>query len=219
MSPLLFIIIMEYLHTILHKLKHVLDFNYHSKCENLHIINLSFTYDLLLFARGDPTSVNLLMQAYNDFSSSTGLVVNPAKCKVYYGRVEQMAKEEIQAITYFKEGSFPIIYLSIPFTNKKLSSQNCMMLVEKITNRIKHWSSRLLSYAGILQLIRSVLFSISNYRLQFFPLSKRIFQNIEAICRSFLWTGKSEVTRKSPIAWNKVCAPEKQGDLNLISLQ
>ena len=44
-------------------------------------------------------------------------------------------------------------------------------------------------------------------------------RRIEAVCRSFLWTGKSCVTKKSPVAWNKVCAPKNQGGLNVISFQ
>jgi hypothetical protein len=40
-SPLLFVIVMEYLQRMLHCLKKVPDFNFHSKCENLNIINLS----------------------------------------------------------------------------------------------------------------------------------------------------------------------------------
>lgn len=52
-SPLLFVIVMEYLHKKLKKLEKVLYFNYHSNCEKLHIINLTFADDLLLFTRWD----------------------------------------------------------------------------------------------------------------------------------------------------------------------
>lgn len=42
LSPLLFFIIMEYLHRVLQKLKHIPDYNFHSKCEKLSIISTSF---------------------------------------------------------------------------------------------------------------------------------------------------------------------------------
>lgn len=48
-SPLLFVIMMEYLHRTLQKLEKVHAFNFHSKREKLHIINLSFIDDLLIF--------------------------------------------------------------------------------------------------------------------------------------------------------------------------
>lgn len=64
LSPLLFVIVMEYLHRPLQKLSHIPDFTFHSKCERLHIVNLSFADDLLLFARGDTQSVALVMSIF-----------------------------------------------------------------------------------------------------------------------------------------------------------
>lgn len=95
MSPLLFVIVMEYMHKTLHKLRYIPNFIFQSKCEKLHIINISFTDDLLLFAIGDSTSLKLLMKAFSDFSKSKSIIVNSPKCKVYYGGVEDTTKKEI----------------------------------------------------------------------------------------------------------------------------
>lgn len=53
LSPLLLVVVMEYLQRVFQNLKNLPDFNFHSKCEKLGIINLSFADDLLLFSRGD----------------------------------------------------------------------------------------------------------------------------------------------------------------------
>lgn len=87
LSPLIFVIVMEYLYRIQQQLKEDANFNFHSKCEKMGIINLSFTEDLLLFTRGDHGSVSPLMQYFNKFTSSTGLSANPIKCKIYYNNV------------------------------------------------------------------------------------------------------------------------------------
>jgi hypothetical protein len=50
------------------------------------------------------------------------------------------------------------------------------------------------------------------------PLPKKVIHKINAICRSFLWSGGAVITRKSPVSWEHVCAPKAQGGLNLISL-
>lgn len=73
LSAMLFLLVMEYLPMVMHKLKTKPNFNYHSKCEKLDIINLSFADDLLLFAREDSISVNLLMGVFNRFTNSTDL--------------------------------------------------------------------------------------------------------------------------------------------------
>ncbi|CAK8544798.1 unnamed protein product [Lathyrus sativus] len=84
-SPLLFVLTMEYFHRLLHQLSKVPDYNFHAKCEKLQIIDISFADDVLHFTRGDNKSVQLLMDQLQTFSQSTGLLVNPAKCRVYFG--------------------------------------------------------------------------------------------------------------------------------------
>lgn len=41
---------------------------------------------------------------------------------------------------------------------------------------------------------------------------------IERICRTFLWTGGVDVTKKALIAWDKLCFPKSAGGLNLLNI-
>lgn len=91
-------------------------------------------------------------------------------------------------------------------------------MIDKILHKIQHWSTRLLYYAGRIQLIKSVLFSICNYWMQIFPLPKKVILHIEALCRTFLWTGGDLISRKAPVAWNHVWDPVSAGGLNLLAL-
>lgn len=218
MSPLLFVIVMEYLNRILYDMQKNPNFNHHAKCEKLSITNLAFADDLLLFSRGDPISVDLMVKAFKNFSESTGLIANPSKCKIYFGGVGDDSKRNILNLTGFTEGPLPFRYLGVPLTSKKLSIHHYMPLVDKIVGRINHWSTNLLTYAGRVQLIRSVTFAIANYWMQCFPIPKYVVHKIEAICRSFLWTGGQEIKRKSPVAWDSVCKPKDYGGLNIIDL-
>lgn len=59
------------------------------------IINLSFAEDLLLFSRGDQKSVEMVVQAFEDFSKATGMKVNPFKCKVFFGNIGNDEKHSI----------------------------------------------------------------------------------------------------------------------------
>lgn len=181
-------------------------------------MNISFANDLLLFTRRDLMSVQLAMQKFNEFSEATRLYVNPDKCRAYFGNVDLEVKNHILQATGFKEGPLPFRHLGIPLTSRKLSVNHCLVLVEKIVCRIKHWMSRLLSFAGRTQLIKSVLFAINNFWMQCLPLPKQVIHCVEAVCRSFLWTGMDKVTRKSPVAWKSVCKPKKNGGLNLIDM-
>ncbi|XP_058749726.1 uncharacterized protein LOC131622705 [Vicia villosa] len=67
-SPLLFMIVMDYLHKCLQKLNHQPNFNYHPRCEKLKKIKISFVDDMIVFYRGDYGSVKLLMKEFHGFS-------------------------------------------------------------------------------------------------------------------------------------------------------
>ncbi|XP_058765506.1 uncharacterized protein LOC131638998 [Vicia villosa] len=207
------------LHRVLQKLKDNPNFKFHSKCKKLGIINHSFADDLLLFVKAETTSVSLLMENFKNFSSSTGLTANMQKCMIYYGNVAQVSKNTLSQITNFKEGTLPFRYLGIPLSSKKLSVVNCMVMVEKMTGKVRNWTNSLLSFAGRLQLVKSVLFAITNYWFHCVPLPMKVIQSAEAVCRSFLWSGSDKITRKHPVSWGQTCNPRKVGGLNIIDLK
>ena len=82
-SPLLFVIAMEYLSRILSKLEDKEEFKYNDRCEGIKLNHLIFADDVLLFSHGDFRSVYLLMQALKTFSQTSGLIPNPEKTSVY----------------------------------------------------------------------------------------------------------------------------------------
>jgi hypothetical protein len=164
-SPLLFVIMMEYLNTCFQKLQKNHNFNFHAKCEKLSLTNLCFADDILLFSRGDAGSVSIMMETFEKFSKSTGLKVKPSKCCIFFGDVDQCTHDDIKRITHFEEAKLPFRYLGIPMTSKKLAIHHYMGLIDKIVGRITNWSSKLLSYAGRIQLLKSVIFAMTNYWL------------------------------------------------------
>jgi hypothetical protein len=218
LSPLLFVIIMEYLNRLLLQMQHNPNFNHHSKCEQLQLTNMIFVDDLLLFARGNQGSIALMQHTLQIFLESTGLKVNPSKSRIYFGAVPRHIKSEILQMTAYTEGTLPFRYLGVPVTRKNLSLNHYLPLIDKLMHRITHWSARLLSYAGRLQLIKSVLYATTTFWLQCLLLPKTVLRKIDVICRSFLWTGGTTISRKSPISWKKVCRPKTQGGLNLMDL-
>ena len=194
------------------------DCHHHAKCEQMALTNLAFADDILLFCRGDAGSVDILMTAFRNFSLSTGLIFNPSKCNIFFGSVEVTERNKIRTRVGFAEGSFPIRYLGVPLSSKKLSLQHYLPLIAKITGRIHHWSTKLLSYAGRIQLVNSIICSITQYWMHNFPLPKCVLRKIDTICRTFVWTGRNDASHKSYVAWKNMCKPRKQGGLGIKNL-
>ncbi|XP_021733008.1 uncharacterized protein LOC110699800 [Chenopodium quinoa] len=218
MSPFLFAIGMEYLSRCLDELRLSPDFNFHPRCEKLNLTHMMFADDLLMFSRADSVSVKLLFQAFSKFSGASGLSANLDKSEVYFGGVSIDVQKELRELFGVSQGTIPFRYLGVPLSSKKLTNAQCRPLVERVTARIQGWMAKHLSYAGRLQLVKSVLFGIQTYWAQIFILPKKILKEIEARFRCFLWTGSSAPAKKSLVAWNNVCLPKVCGGWNLLSL-
>lgn len=216
-SPLVFVLVMEYLNRCLAELQTQACFKYHPRCARLKITHLCFVDDLMLFARGKVFSIRLMMIAFNKFSTTTGLRANPNKCQVFFGGVCMQDQLAMLEETGFAAGILPIKYLRVPLASIKLTIAQCQPLIDKMVKRIQHWSVKLHSYAGRKQLVSNVLMSISGYWMNVFPIPKKVIAKIESICRNFLWSAKAK-GRKSLVAWNNVCDPRNAGGLNLRKL-
>uniref|UniRef100_A0A803PTR5 Protein kinase domain-containing protein n=1 Tax=Cannabis sativa TaxID=3483 RepID=A0A803PTR5_CANSA len=113
----------------------------------------------------------------------------------------------------FSKKDAPLKYLGIPIYAKRISGKECMVLADKMTARIKVWSSRNLSLAGRAILVNFVLISIHSYWSQIMVLQKRSTRDIEAICRAYLWKGHHVTHGSGPIAWDYVCQPKAAGGI------
>ncbi|XP_058732785.1 uncharacterized protein LOC131604357 [Vicia villosa] len=204
---------------LLLKMQENLIFKHHPKCKKLGLTHLIFADDILLFSKGDVASIQMLMNTLQVFSNSIGLIVNPSKCFVYMGAVDDSTKEQILSTTGFNLGQLPFRYLGVPLSSKKLSIAYYLPLMDRILKRIHHWSSKLLSFAGRVQLVKAISFAITSYWLQCFPIPKCVIKRINVACRTFIWTGGNMPSRKSPIAWKEVCKPREKGGLNIIDLE
>ncbi|XP_062104285.1 uncharacterized protein LOC133815461 [Humulus lupulus] len=82
MSPLLFVLIMEYLtrslqHAVLNSL-----FCFHPMCKSLKLINLCFADDLLIFCKGTLSAVRSVKRVLDDFAIASGLNIN-TDCEIF----------------------------------------------------------------------------------------------------------------------------------------
>uniref|UniRef100_A0A803MHD4 Uncharacterized protein n=1 Tax=Chenopodium quinoa TaxID=63459 RepID=A0A803MHD4_CHEQI len=86
------------------------------------------------------------MRGLATFAAALGLAANEGKSNVYFCNVEQVEKENIKGTSGFKEDSLPFKYLGVKVNAKKLSKDDCNVLIDKIVARIRSWGGRTMSY-------------------------------------------------------------------------
>jgi hypothetical protein len=114
-------------------------------------MELMFADDLLIFTKPDIHSLSMLKVVIDDFAKSSGLHINCIKSAIYLARVHKDDEMKILDAIGVPKGDIPFGYLGFPLSSKRLAFFDCKSLVDKITARTKHWTSRKLSMAGRVQ--------------------------------------------------------------------
>ncbi|KAL2247874.1 UNVERIFIED_CONTAM: hypothetical protein Sindi_2639700 [Sesamum indicum] len=119
------------------------------------------------------------------FAEWSGLRLNVQKSHLIISRSAQALSEEMLALLGFQEG---------------------------IDKRIAGWEGTTISYAGRVQIIKSVLISLSLYWASAFILPKKVINEIEKRLRTFLWKGTTN-SGYAKVAWKDICRPKEEGGL------
>ncbi|XP_062114704.1 uncharacterized protein LOC133825827 [Humulus lupulus] len=212
-SPLLFVLVMEYLTRALHEATKRKDFRFHPLCKSLNITNLCFADDLLLVCKAHDKSIQILHQIFRTFSIASGLNINQGKSRIYFGGISAAEKEKLLSLTSMTEGQFPLMYLGIPLRPTKWKAMDCDLIISKIRQRLHSWASHNLSYAGRVQLIQSALLGIRNFWMSIFLLPQKVIREIDSLCRNYLWGGNGFRSKFHLASWDLVCRPKSYGGL------
>ncbi|KAL2246405.1 UNVERIFIED_CONTAM: Transposon TX1 uncharacterized protein [Sesamum indicum] len=189
LSPFLFVLVMEVLHI-----------GYLQLIEAGYAIHISLEV--------------VLKVGLDRFAEWSGLRLNIQKSHIIISRSAHERKGQLLSLLGFQEGHLPMRYLGLPLISSRLTISDCQPLLSKIDARIAGWEGMSLSYAGRVQIIKSVLSALSIYWASAFILPKAIIKEVEKRLRRFLWKGTS-MTGFAKVAWKDVCKPIGQGGLGI----
>ncbi|CAA7048424.1 unnamed protein product [Microthlaspi erraticum] len=197
LSPYLFVIAMNCLSLMLNKAAEEKKFTYHKGCAGSKLTHLCFADDLLIFVEGTLNSVQNVLQVLLEFQKRSGLAVSVQKSSFFAAGVSEAECDLIKFSTGMPQGTLPVRYLGVPLCSKKLSIANCEMLIQQVKTRLTSWSSKSLSFAGRLLLIKTMIAGISTFWCSSFVLPKACIKRINSLCSVFLWQGNLKlITRQ-----------------------
>lgn len=91
-------------------------------------------------------------------------------------------------------------------------------IADKVKAKLAAWKASLLSIAGRIQLIKSVIFSMLTYSMAIYSWPISLLKTIEKWIRNFLWSGEINTRKLVTLSWKKVCKSYDEGGLGIRSL-
>lgn len=187
------------------------------------ISHLLFADDVIIFMNGGLSSLRNLKLFLSRYEACSGQQVNVQKsCFMASKKMPRSSIRNISHLTGFSHKTGSILYLGIPLFYGREKVSHFKYLIDKVAAKLEGWQSKILSQAGRLILIKSVLNSITLYSASAASIPVSIYKRIGSLCSNFFWQGTDSAHRRHWVSWDAICKPLEMGGLgirNQVSLQ
>ncbi|KAJ3701906.1 hypothetical protein LUZ61_005611 [Rhynchospora tenuis] len=221
MSPYVFIISMEVLSRLLQKamsggvIRGVKVA--HTSPQVTHVV---YADDLVLMGDVNATEVQVFTNLLEKFGKASGLSINPHKSGLWFSKPCTMIEiQQVQGAWNAARIEAEERYLGVMISQKGDIKRSGVMLLEKIKSKLTGWKSNMLSHAGRMVLIKSVLMSMPVYAMALEMLPKGILKDINRLLAKFFWGKVGHDRYMSFVSWEKVCKPYEKGGLGVKDLE
>jgi len=175
--------------------------------------------DVIIFMQPSARDARAVKEILCIFAEVSDLKTNLAKCSITSIYTPDDNLPHLQQILGFQITEFPITYLGLPLSTRRIPKARIQSTIEAIGRRLPGCYGPLMARSGRLIWIKSVLSAIPIYTLIEDGLPPWAIEEINAICRRFLWTGKEGSVRgKCMVAWQTVCRLTELGGLGIPDL-
>ena len=155
--------------------------------EKVKVNMLQYADDTVFFCEANVKSIFNIKAALNCFELASGLKVNFMKSKLGGVGVKQISIQRFATILNCEVMTIPFVYLGLPIGGCHKKKEFWAGVIDRVKRRLSSWKGRLLSMAGRICLIKSVLSSIPLFYLSLFKMPVGVANEIVSIQRNFMW--------------------------------
>lgn len=216
LSPFLFIIVAKCLNVLLSSaLEMNLIKGVRVGVNGVLVSHLQFPDDSILFCVADVGEVVNIKRILRCFELVSGLKINYQKSVVCGVGVEFDVLANLAVKLNCKTSSLPLSYLGLHLGPSPSKRKTWKPVIEKVKARLACWKRRMLSFAGRLALIKSVLSCLPVYYLSLFRMPEGLAKNFERIQATSLWGGSDLKRKVHLVKWEEITRSIANGGLGI----
>lgn len=213
-SPYLFILVAQNFSSIMNRalsMNMIPGFDCNLRSNFNHLL---FADDLILITRATRSVARNIIVCLAVYSRLTGQCANLSKSQVFLPSwFNSRVASSICSILDLPLSTFPLLYLGILISPKKLSVQSFSPMIDKIKSLCARWKTLKLSSAAKSILINSSILSIPTYYLSAYPVPDSVLQEITKVVRDFFWYKGGNGKGIHSVAWSCVTNNKSEGGL------
>jgi len=156
---------------------------------NNFLSHLQYTDDTLVFMPASLRALQSVKRVLRWFALCSGLHINFFKSSLIGINVDDSCLDEFAKSFFCRHDSLPCNYMGMPLGSNPRRISTLKPIIDKFWKKLTSWKGRMLSMAGRICLIKSVLNSLSLYFMSIFLMPKGICRLLTSIQRKFLWSG------------------------------
>jgi hypothetical protein len=189
LSPLLFVLAADLLQCIVNKAHNEGLFSLPISADPSNDFPIiQYADDTILIMKASQRELFYLKGLLQSFTESTGLKVNYSKSQMIPLNMSQEQAAILSSTFGCQLGTLPFTYLGLPMGTTKPRVEDYMPLMDKTERRLTS-TSALLTQAGRLQLVNSVLSSLPTYAMCSLKIPVVVLDFIDRARRHYLWRG------------------------------
>ncbi|KAG7600499.1 Reverse transcriptase zinc-binding domain [Arabidopsis suecica] len=182
--------------------------------------HLLFADDTMFFCKSDSKGCAALLSILQRYEAASGQKINTQKSAITFSaKTNNGTKERVKKDLNIQKEGGQGKYLGLPELFGRKKKDLFSQIVDRIKQKALSWSSRFLSQAGKLIMLKSVLAAMPSYTMSCFKIPTNLCKRIQSALTRFWWDANSEKKKMCWVSWKKLTKSTQNGGLGFRDIQ